>query len=94
MEFSNWIASPELEGFNNEWLDHVGALDSQEQILFLRKLLELHKCGGYKLSTKKLYRIIGNPQNINIDVYLIIRILCTYKETGTRFNVVEGIVYK
>ncbi|MFR1667995.1 MAG: hypothetical protein ACLSVO_06775 [Alistipes sp.] len=82
MEFSNWIASPELEGFNNEWLDHVGALDSQEQILFLRKLLELHKCGGYKLSTKKLYRIIGNPQNINIDVYLIIRILCTYKETG------------
>lgn len=41
MEFSNWIANSELNGFNEDWLDCVGTLDSQNQILFLRKLLEL-----------------------------------------------------
>lgn len=82
MEFSNWTASSDLEGFNENWLDCVGTLNSQGQISFLRKLLELHNRNIYKLSTKKLYRIIGNPQNIDIGVYLIIRILCVYKEKG------------
>ncbi len=82
MEFSNWIANSELNGFNEDWLDCVGTLDSQNQILFLRKLLELHKYKIYKLSTKKLYRIIGNPQNIDLGVYLTVKILCTYKEKG------------
>jgi hypothetical protein len=58
-----------INGFSESMLDNVCSLGDQDQILFFRKLIELHRLGLYRLSIKKLERIIANPKDINIGIY-------------------------
>lgn len=81
MTIKEWTAIENctIDGFSESMLDNVSLLEDKDQILFFRKLIELHRLGLYRLSIKKLERIIANPKDINIGIYIIIKWICKYK---------------
>ena len=80
MTISEWVHTDDLKGFEESMLDKVSSLQDEDQVMFLRKIVELHNYKILSLSTGKLTRIISNHENINIGVYIIIKWLCNYKK--------------
>lgn len=56
------------------------ALPYNYQIIFLRIIMDWHKCKNKKITKKDLLRLIATPKGINIGVYFIIKILLHLKD--------------
>lgn len=79
-ELSNWVESPYCNGYHSDYSKYFYALQPKQQVRFLQKVMELHRCGDFQVTRDYLLSLINvdadKKKQIGFNVYIVIKTLC------------------